>query len=515
MRRRGLLQSPLLQSPAICRLLLRSAGLLVPRQNREEWAAEWDAELWQVCRSREAVPSAREGETHPEPIAFCLGAFQDAFWLRRNNPRPLRPVAHRGSPSMCLLSLAGCAAAALLLALCLPTARKAILPIPYPEANQLVLISPAGLTSQTPSIRLADYRAWQTTTRPLFTQLAYYQPVVKRVHIATHRTVELSIIRASANLFDLLKIPSLTMRPTPDAGREASLILSETAWHEYFGGDPAIAGRVVEIAGRQVRIAGVLSRDLWRLPGRADAWMVADPAQIDSLSPNSKGFVLAHMRPSGFPSEESGRHWMTVYRENGESDKFECVSLAEQTRQPFSIYLFTLFIACLALPATTPLPLGEYPASGERLGRGVRVRRWLFLAAKLALILPLVYISSIDLAYGNLASGLHSVGPISSEYLQLASSFSGLLFAFRWALRDQRSRCPVCLRLLTNPARVGEASRNFLAWNGTELICSGGHGLLHIPEIPTSWFSTQRWLYLDPSWSGLFSDGYVAPAGVL
>ena len=293
------------------------------------------------------------------------------------------------------------------------------------------------------------------------------------------------------------------------------MILSEAAWREYFDSDPAIAGRMVEIAGRPVRITGVLSQDQWRLPGSADGWMVADQAQMDSLSANSKGFVLAQMRPSGFPSGPSGRHWMTVYRANGESDSFECVSLAEQTRQPFSIFLFTLFIACLALPATTPLPLGEYPARAERLGWGVRVRRWLFLAAKLALILPLVYFASIDLAYGNIASGLHSVGPVSSQYLQLASSFFGLLFAFRWALRDQRGRCPVCLRLLTNPARVGEASRNFLAWNGTELICAGGHGLLHIPEIPTSWFSTQRWLYLDPSWSSLFSDAYVAPAGVL
>ena len=205
---------------------------------------------------------------------------------------------------------------------------------------------------------------------------------------------------------------------------------------------------------------------------------------------------------------------MTVYRANGESDKFECVSLAEETRQPFSIYLFTLFIALLALPATTPLPLGEYPSRAERLSWSVRVRRWLFLVAKIALILTLVYCASIDLAYGNIAAGLHSIGPVSSQYLQLASSFLGLLFAFRWALRDQRSRCPVCLRLLTNPARVGESSRNFLAWNGTELICAGGHGLLHIPEIPTSWFSTQRWLYLDPSWSGLFSDAYVAPAGI-
>jgi len=36
-------------------------------------------------------------------------------------------------------------------------------------------------------------------------------------------------------------------------------------------------------------------------------------------------------------------------------------------------------------------------------------------------------------------------------------------------------------------------------WNGTELICVGGHGLLLSPEIATSWFGTQRWLYSTPS----------------
>jgi hypothetical protein len=78
------------------------------------------------------------------------------------------------------------------------------------------------------------------------------------------------------------------------------------------------------------------------------------------------------------------------------------------------------------------------------------------------------------------------------------------LFGLRWILLDQRNRCPVCLRRVTHPARVGLTGRTFLAWNGTELICTGGHTLLHVPAMPTSWFSTQRWLYLDSSWKSLF-----------
>ena len=54
--------------------ILRSASLLVPGPHRAEWFAEWTAELWHVNR----------GAT-----AFCLGAFRDAFWLRRNTPTPI------------------------------------------------------------------------------------------------------------------------------------------------------------------------------------------------------------------------------------------------------------------------------------------------------------------------------------------------------------------------------------------------------------------------------------------
>ncbi len=46
-------------------------------------------------------------------------------------------------------------------------------------------------------------------------------------------------------------------------------------------------------------------------------------------------------------------------------------------------------------------------------------------------------------------------------------------------ITDQQRRCPVCLRLLTNPVRIGTPSRTFLEWYGAESTCSRGHGLLH------------------------------------
>jgi hypothetical protein len=374
------------------------------------------------------------------------------------------------------------------------------------------MISSGGYAgAQSPSIRLEDYESWKTSTRHLFSGLAFYQTIRRRVHVTRHRGAELSIGRASDNLFQLL---NLEMPPTAgdrsNGDYTAKLFLSQRAWRESFGSDARILGTVTEIMGLRVLIAGVLTQDSWPLPGQVDAWLLEDERHLQMLPLKTTGFVLAQVQASTSKARQDEWQTLTVPREDGVSDRFDCISLAQRARLPFSIFLFTLIVATIALPATTALPLGEYPRHRGRLPWAMSMRRWIFLWCKFALVVPLVYFTSIDAAYGG-----HPLSSTTGQYIQLTISFFGFLFAFRWILQDQRKRCPVCLRVLSNPARVGLASRNFLAWNGTELICAGGHGLLHIPELPTSWFGTQRWLYLDPSWGSLFNDAYMPSAGVV
>ena len=151
--------------------------------------------------------------------------------------------------------------------------------------------------------------------------------------------------------------------------------------------------------------------------------------------------------------------------------------------------LFMLGTALLLLRIGTPLEWTEYPWV-----RGVRLRCWIFLGLKTVLVLVIVFFGTLDL------------GPIIAVApLRPHATLIGYVVGLRWVLRDQRRRCPVCLRLLANPVRMGVASHLLLEWYGTELICLKGHGLLHVPEIPTSSYSGQRWLRLDPSWRELFS----------
>ncbi|MGB6077644.1 MAG: hypothetical protein WBG29_18580 [Candidatus Acidiferrales bacterium] len=151
--------------------------------------------------------------------------------------------------------------------------------------------------------------------------------------------------------------------------------------------------------------------------------------------------------------------------------------------------LWMYLLSLLVFVTLNPLGLGEYPANRHAPSLVIRLRRWIFLVTKIALVTPIPVFVSVTLI---------PVFPGAPSLMVFA-----WVFGFRWVLTDQKQRCPVCLRLLTNPARIGSPTQSILGWYGTELVCTRGHGLLYVPVAPTSWFSTQRWQYIDPTWSRL------------
>ena len=297
-------------------------------------------------------------------------------------------------------------------------ARKAIQPSPYRDGDGLVTISSGGYSgAQFPTIRFRDYHTWRTSTQRLFTDLAFYQPIIKRVHIAKHQGAELTIGRASDNLFQLLYLPI-----APGAANRsgephiAKLFLSQESWRGLFAADPGLIGSVTEIAGQPVLIAGVVSQDPGQLPGRVDAWLLEDAQHLARVPANSTGFVLAHLRTSRSLPQLDGWRYMNVRQEDGSAARFDCISLAQRARLPFSIFLFTLIVALITLPATTALPLGEYPRHRGRLPWADRARQWMFLSGKFLLVVPLVSLASVDLAYG-----VPTLSATAAQYVQLAT----------------------------------------------------------------------------------------------
>jgi hypothetical protein len=475
--------------------ILRSAALLAPEHQRAEWLAEWRSELWHAGHEPRA--------THV--TAFCLGAFKDAFWLRRHGalPRsygvlhldvppppvsfekfenfPVSGIFYLESPVLCLSFLGVLAAIAVSVACLLPTSRGVLLGPPYPDAGNLAMLSPAGdgsaenangLLNAYPPVSVEQFRFWKRPTDRQLSGVAFYLPTLMQTATSSGKRARLFLARTSADLFRLLGVPI-----PPGRGREATLILTRAALDKYFHGDPRTVGRELQIGGAPAFVSGILPTAQWTLPANVDGWLLENDTTLAALPAYANGFALARFRSS------EDHHVDGIY-----ADSFTFIALPDRERWVLRSLLIEFFVGFVLVPITTSISsLGDYPGKTS-------LRRWLFFAAKILLVLPIVTFGALDMA---------STGSTVSPMAMWVASFGGLL-AMRWVLADQRERCPVCLRLLANPVRIGESSRILLEWNGTELMCLKGHGLLHVSERPAIWFSGQRWVNFDPSWSGLF-----------
>ena len=142
--------------------------------------------------------------------------------------------------------------------------------------------------------------------------------------------------------------------------------------------------------------------------------------------------------------------------------------------------------------AATAFLICDSPGNRRPMPRPSTLRSWFFLILKIGLVLPVLQCTLIAVVVVNVP--FLSVG-----------FYAGCVLLFRWVFSDQRRRCSVCLRLLTDPIRIGTPSRTFLQWYGAESMCARGHGFLHAPEIPFTYCGNHYWLNLDDSWKGLFS----------
>ena len=484
--------------------LLRCASLLVPGSRRAEWFREWCGELWHVRQA--CAPTGCSGwKGEREVTQFCLGAFQDALCLSRSGRQQwLSFAAMKGTPRQCILILVAILAASDAIALLLPGVRAELILWPRKVNPNLVLIQRQESNYDSPpSISPAQFRSWKARRQKYFDGFAFYrvtQESVEQEPLAgdRQRRTTWGVAHASSNLFMLLGVPVRFSDSTGTAGEDLSeVILGEAAWKRQFDADPRVAGVVMHLGTRMVRIAGVAPDGSLGLPGRVEAWLL-EPETAQGAG--GAGYVVAHLTAMGKAEMWAPCVNITVNAPNGAEDELLGVSLEAWKPDPGTVCGFALFLALLALPAITSVSLGEASVNPQKTSWARRLQRWSFLSAKIALLLPIVYFVSLDLAFG-----LTKIGREQAVYIQLLSTFSMCLFGLRWVLKDQRQRCPVCMRRVEHPAHVGQASRTFLDWNGTEMMCMGGHTLLHVPSSPTSWFGTQRWLYLDTSWGFLFA----------
>ena len=488
---------------AFHRTALHTASLLVPSAEREEWSCEWFSELMHVRRTYIQIDENISFHSQGQITWFCLGAFSDAMCVRELAMKSgvRRPHMH-GSAAQTLLWLSAALLLCFLITSLLPgvqAEREAARFLINPKA---LVITEAIDNGSKPSIPSGLYLNWKNTRQRFFQDLAFYH-VTRETAQPGSAQISWNVARSSTNIFSLLGVP--LKYAFDDNSSLPSVVLSHEAWMRSFAGDPGVAGRVLRIGHVDARIAGVAPAAAFRLPGAPDVWLLHTDTQLAAELPaRTPGYLIAQLSPRGQDVlEQSGSD---ISARNLEDLLIDLSGrpINAPVEGPWNLYGFALFLALVALPAVSSVSLGETHLTAHRPSARESLRRFFFLGSKFALIAGIGLFASLDIAYCYTSS--FSPG---AECLQLISCFAICLLGFRWALADQRHRCPVCLRRVTNPASVGLASRTFLGWNGTEMICMDGHTLLHVPALPTSWFSDQRWLYLDSSWQFLFADSGI------
>ena len=284
--------------------ILRTAALLVPAQQRAEWFTEWRSELWYAWQNPQ----------EKNLIAFCLGAFKDACWLRRYGPVPRSygilhlevPVvpaimqsfpepphaAFLKSPAQCLSFLGALAATAVSVAFLLQPAREALLTAPYPDGASLLMISPPGvgenasiangLLAPYPTVPVEQFRTWEQSPMHEFAGVAFYLPQILPTATSSGKPSRLFVARTSAGLFSMLHIA------VPTNG----LIVSDAAWQTYFHSDPHTVGQLVRVGESAVSVTAVLPARQWRLPGNFDAWLIEDEHSLTRLPPKDSCWVV-------------------------------------------------------------------------------------------------------------------------------------------------------------------------------------------------------------------------------
>ena len=371
-----------------------------------------------------------------------MGAFRDAFWLWRDDPCLDGHSLIMESPARCLALLAALATLCVAAAFLLPAARMVLRCSLYPR--DLVMLSP--IEAGDPSVQNGFLDPYPSVSRKQFESLRT-QSAGQFTGLAFYVPARLPVETSNG------KRTLSVARTTADLFRLLNIPVER-----------GYSGKTVLVP------ASAVSR--WNLPASRDGWLIEDETVFAALPEQTEGFVIGRLR----------------YDDLHDS-RFHFFRLRERSLVMFWIVLVAFALGCVFL-AFIPSD-----SSGGHLRR-IGPRRGLFLAAKTLLVLPIVMFGSLDLA----SLG----GSLSPLYFDLA--LFGSLFAVRWINADQRKRCPVCLRLLANPVRIGESSRILLEWHGTELMCLRGHGLLYVPEWPAIWSGRQRWMNLGPSWGGLFRE---------
>jgi predicted permease len=310
-------------------------------------------------------------------------------------------------------------------------------PLPYPDADRIVVLYQLDQDKQTDNPAPADFLEFQRESKS-FEQLAAYRGLPANLSgNGQPERVQSAIV--TSGFFAALGVPALhgrTILPELDApGGSGVAVLSYGLWQRRFGGNPEIVGRPIEIDGEARTVAGIMPQG-FAFPSGTELWMAsrfAAPPHPLRLNEDPAAVRDSHYFES-FGRLKSG---VTPMQASAEVD-----TIAKRIKQQYGADEF---------PGATVIPLRQ-----DLVGETRPALLILLGAVSLVLLIACVNVANIILARGasrqkemalRIALGAgrsHLLRQLLSESLLLAVAGGalGILLAV-WGLPPLRALVPV------------------------------------------------------------------------
>jgi hypothetical protein len=490
--------------------LLRAASLLVPKQQRASWYGEWHGEVWHWLHFL-AESGTLNQQTRLELARHCWAAFPDALWRRFDRKKTLRMFYDRSRTARFCLSVIACGFVFLVLATgFVPTIRSQFKPLPFAQPERLAYFSMQGYFSNFNEETLfRDTARWAERSKTVAAAASYsWYPVTLA---APKGVVNDFSAHVSTNFFQVLGNQAALGRVF-GSGDETTcphcVVITDRLWKSRFASDRNIVGKTLSMDGKEFTVIGVLPRSFVFTFPEVSLWM---PPHWDVTTKNLTERTGAVLRLDQQATLAQAGKEFRKFAQDGGYGHSQLESFKARAHQGTKLYLFFCALSLLGGIALGSRRLAGAQTRKLKLSRGDSLRWWGFFILKTVLLLVICFVAALEIT-GKISMMLTGsldplVGP-ASTWLFLVTA----MIALTWSLHDQGRRCRFCLNRMGHEASVGRASYLLLDWWGTELVCSDGHGLLHVPEMKSSWQEFDQWVSLDESWKPLFKDKEVVPA---
>ncbi|PYK28237.1 MAG: hypothetical protein DME59_02940 [Verrucomicrobia bacterium] len=149
-------------------------------------------------------------------------------------------------------------------------------PLPYPDADRIMVLNESSGPGQDYSVALPDYFDWQHDNT-VFEHLAATHKESRNLSGIPGRDPErVSCAAVTRNFFNIIELPPLIGRTFSEeedkAGAPPVVVISDRLWQRAFNRDPKILGQAITLHDQSYTVIGVMPRQV-ASPQDTDIWL--------------------------------------------------------------------------------------------------------------------------------------------------------------------------------------------------------------------------------------------------